>query len=67
MNKDLRSLFVEELSDILSAEAQIIKAVPKMIRHVQSKDPRTAFENHLEQICIHVERLKEIEKILGSK
>jgi Mn-containing catalase len=61
----LRELFIEELQDILSAEGQILKAMPRMIKSVESPALRAAFEIHMEETKAQVERIKEAFQILG--
>src|SRR5947209_113025 len=56
----LRELFVHELKDLYSAENMIIKALPKMAKAASSEELRSAFEEHLEQTTVHVERLQQI-------
>jgi ferritin-like metal-binding protein YciE len=58
--ESLRDLYVDELKDLYSAENQIVKALPKMAKAASSDDLRAAFEKHLEQTRIHVERLEQI-------
>ena len=42
-------LFVEELKDLYSAEKQIVKALPKVAKAVESDELRQAIEEHLVQ------------------
>jgi ferritin-like metal-binding protein YciE len=56
----LRDLWVDELKDLLNAENQILKALPKMVRAAEDDALRAAFEEHLEQTQGHVERLQAI-------
>jgi ferritin-like metal-binding protein YciE len=56
----LDELLEDELKDIYSAETQLIKALPKMVKAAESNDLRAAFEKHLEQTRVHVERIEEI-------
>jgi ferritin-like metal-binding protein YciE len=56
----LKELFVEELKDLYSAENQILKALPKMIKTASSSELKRGFEEHLEQTRGHVERLEKI-------
>jgi ferritin-like metal-binding protein YciE len=56
----LRDLFVEQLKDLYSAENQIIKALPKMIKTASSEELKAAFQEHLEQTKGQVERLDQI-------
>jgi ferritin-like metal-binding protein YciE len=58
--ESLQELFIDELKDLYSAENQIIKALPKMIKNANSDELRGAFEEHLEQTKGHVERLDQI-------
>ena len=61
----LQELFVNELRDILSAENQLVKALPKMAKAATSTELKTGFENHLEQTKNHVQRLQQIFESLG--
>lgn len=60
----LEDLLADELKDLYSAENQLVKALPKMAKGVDSEDLRSAFEDHLEQTRTHVERLERICKQL---
>jgi ferritin-like metal-binding protein YciE len=62
----LKHLYVEELKDLYSAENQMVKALPKMIKAATSEDLRAGFEEHLEQTKRHVSRLEEIFQALGE-
>jgi Mn-containing catalase len=63
----LQELLTEELKDLLHAENQLVKALPKMAKAAKDADLKTAFEDHLEQTKGHVERLKQAFEILGEK
>ena len=56
---DLADLFHDELRDILSAERQLIEALPKMVQKASSDDLRQAFEKHLEQTHVQVTRVEQ--------
>jgi ferritin-like metal-binding protein YciE len=56
----LENLFVSELKDLLSAEKQLIKALPKMAKGAASESLRAAIEEHLEQTKGQVERLEQV-------
>src|SRR5689334_8287013 len=56
----IENLFLHELKDLLSAEKQLVKALPKMAKGATSDSLRTAIEEHLEQTKRHVERLEKI-------
>ncbi|MFO0788832.1 MAG: ferritin-like domain-containing protein [Pirellulales bacterium] len=56
----LENLFVHELKDILSAEKQLVKALPKMAKGATSEALRASIEDHLEQTKEHVNRLEQV-------
>ncbi|MDB4893642.1 MAG: hypothetical protein JWL61_5497 [Gemmatimonadetes bacterium] len=60
----LRDLYVEELKDLWSAENQILKALPKMIRAATHPQLKKAFTKHEKQTRVHVTRLERICKQL---
>ena len=59
----LKDLYIQELKDLYSAENQIIKALPKMVKAATNKQLAVGFKEHFEQTKEHVARL---EKILTS-
>jgi manganese catalase len=63
----LQELLTEELKDLLSAENQLVKALPKMAKAAKDADLKKAFQDHLEQTKGHVERLKQIFEELEEK
>lgn len=56
----LDELYVDLLKDLYSAENQLVKALPKMVKAAGASDLRTAFEEHLKQTKGHVERIERI-------
>jgi ferritin-like metal-binding protein YciE len=56
----LQELYVEQLRDLYSAENQLVKALPKMVKAAQSDALRKGFEQHLAQTKGHVDRLEQI-------
>ena len=64
--KTLSDLFHETLKDIYYAEKQILRALPKMAKKVQSEQLATAFENHRQETEGHVERLEQVFEIIGK-
>ena len=56
----LKELFVHELKDLLSAEKQLTKALPKMAKAATDEGLAAGFEEHLEQTEEHVNRLEKI-------
>jgi ferritin-like metal-binding protein YciE len=63
----LDEVLADELKDIYSAENQLIKALPKMAKAAESNDLQQAFEKHLEQTRVHVQRIEEICNNLSIK
>lgn len=62
----LHESLVEHLRDMLHAEKQLVKALPKMARAAHSQQLKDAFDLHLAETEIHVERLDEILELLGE-
>jgi Mn-containing catalase len=58
--EELQDLLVENLRDLFNAEGQLVKALPKMAEAANSEVLQNAFETHLEETKVHVERLKEV-------
>ncbi len=56
---DLSDLFHDELRDILSAERQLISAMPKMAKMASSQQLKKAFEMHLEQTLTQATRVEQ--------
>ena len=56
----LKDLYIHELKDLLSAERQLIKALPKMAKAATNEDLAAGFEEHLEQTEEHGARLEKI-------
>ena len=56
----LNDLFVYELKDLYSAEHQLIKALPKMVRAADNLQLSNALALHLTQTEEHARRLEEI-------
>jgi Mn-containing catalase len=63
----LQDLIVEEMQDLLHAEGQLVKALPKMVKAAHDPDLKQAFQNHLEETKNQVERLKQAFESLGAK
>jgi Mn-containing catalase len=63
----LNELLIEELQDLLHAEGQLVKALPKMAEAAHHPKLKEAFEKHLQQTENHVQRLKEAFSALGEK
>ena len=63
----LRDLYVEEIKDLYSAENQILKALPRMIKAATHPQLKKAFTRHEKQTRQQVKRLERIAKQLGEK
>lgn len=63
----LRVTFIETLKDTYDAEHQIIKALPKVIKTVETDELREALETHLEETQEHAKRLEQVFEIFDSK
>ncbi|MFN4131404.1 MAG: ferritin-like domain-containing protein, partial [Paracoccaceae bacterium] len=61
---NLEGLFLDTLQDIYYAEHKITKALPKMARAAQSPDLKAAFEKHLSETEIQIERLEQVFEML---
>ena len=55
------------MRDLYNAEKQLVKALPKMAKRASTSELKEAFESHLDETKIHVERLEEIFQALGKK
>ena len=64
--ESLKDLFVDELRDMLSAEKQIVSALPKMAKGANAPELKTAFEEYLAQSKGHVERLTQVFEAVGK-
>jgi ferritin-like metal-binding protein YciE len=62
----LEDLYTDLLKDLYSAEKQLVKALPKMAKNVQSPDLQRAFKEHLRQTEGQVERIERIFSDMGG-
>jgi ferritin-like metal-binding protein YciE len=65
--ESLQELYVDELKDLYSAEKQLVKALPKMVKNATNSELKEAFSNHLDETEGHVQRLEKIFQMLGEK
>jgi ferritin-like metal-binding protein YciE len=63
----LKDVLLDELRDMYSAENQLLKALPKLAKGVNSEELKTLFTSHLEETKGQVERLKQIFEHLEEK
>ena len=57
---NLEDLFLHELRDVLDAERQITKALPKMKKAATSEELKAAFDEHLAVTEVQIERLESV-------
>lgn len=58
--ESLRALYLEQLQDLYSAENQILKALPKIIKATSHSELKNGFQLHEQQTREHVRRLEQI-------
>jgi ferritin-like metal-binding protein YciE len=63
----LQALFVEELRDLLDAEKQLVRTLPKLARKATSESLAVAFREHLEETRGHVNRLEQVFERIGTR
>ncbi len=56
--KDLHELYINQLRMLLSAEEQIVRALPVMIDHATDAELQQAFRTHLGESETHIKRLE---------
>ncbi|MGX9239026.1 YciE/YciF ferroxidase family protein [Pantoea ananatis] len=55
--KSLLDLFIHDLSDVYSAEKQVTRALPKLIRAASDEKLKTVFQQHLNETQVQIERI----------
>jgi ferritin-like metal-binding protein YciE len=65
--ESLEELFLDELKDLYSAEKQITKALPKMVKAATAPMLKDAFQSHLQETNGQIERLESIFEMLNKK
>ena len=58
--KNLRAMFVHELRMMLSAEEQLLRAMPHMVVRATDVQLRHAFQSRLAETELHVKRLEQV-------
>jgi Mn-containing catalase len=64
---ELRELLIGDMQDLLHAEHQLLKALPKMAKAAHEPKLKQAFEKHLEETQGQVQRLEQAFELLGAK
>lgn len=62
---ELHHLFVDQLRDILWAEKQLVKTLPKLASAANDPELEKAFTSHLKETKTHVTRLEKVFEGLG--
>ncbi|HYI93608.1 MAG TPA: DUF892 family protein [Bryobacteraceae bacterium] len=63
----VKELLIEELQDLLHAERQLVAALPKMAAAAHHPKLREAFEKHLIQTEVQIDRLAQAFELLGEE
>ena len=63
----MQELLIDELKDLYSAEKQIVKALPKIIKAVSTPELQEGLSSHLEETKGQATRLEKIGEMLGKK
>ena len=58
--KDFESLYSLQLQYLLSTENQIVNSLQSMIAHASDTQLQQAFQSHLQETELHVERLEQL-------
>ena len=61
----LEDVLHEQVMDLLSAEKQLVAALPKVAQAAHSPELKEAINEHLEETRTHVQRLEEVTGLLG--
>ncbi len=66
-HNDFKALFSDEISDLLSAENQMVVALPIIIHALKNEKLKEALKTHLKETKNQVIRLKKVFSIIGEK
>jgi ferritin-like metal-binding protein YciE len=58
--QNLRDLWINQLRVLLSAEEQIVRALPDLVTHATDEQLRQALRSHLQETEVHIKRLEQI-------
>jgi ferritin-like metal-binding protein YciE len=64
--ESLQDLLIDELKDLYSAEKQIVRALPRIIKAVSATEVQDGLSKHLEETENQVTRLEQIGEIIGK-
>ena len=63
----MHDLMIHQLSDLYSAEKQLVEALPKMVKGANSEELQSALSAHLDETTEQVSRLERVFELLGVK
>jgi ferritin-like metal-binding protein YciE len=63
----MQELLIDELKDLYSAEKQIVRALPKLVKAASSPELQQALQSHLDETKGQVARLEKIGEAVGKK
>src|ERR1700753_2672844 len=64
---NLQKVLILQLQDLLSAEEQLIEALPKMAAAADSSALKQAFQTHLRETKVHKQRLEQGFQLLNQE
>ncbi len=65
--ENLHDAFIHELEDILNAEKQLTKALPRLAKTASDENLKRGFDEHTEQTKNQITRLEKVFQNLGVK
>ncbi len=63
----LNEILIDELRDLYSAENQLVKALPKVVKAISNPEMKQTVKDHLEETKNQVLRLREVFGHIGKK
>jgi ferritin-like metal-binding protein YciE len=63
--KNLKDLLCHEVQALYSAEELLVSGIKRMFAQANNLELKAAFQQHLEETKIHIERLLEVSRILN--
>jgi ferritin-like metal-binding protein YciE len=58
--ENLHALYINQLRVMLDGEEHIVRALPTMKTHANDEQLRDAFQSHLQETEVHIQRLEQI-------
>lgn len=63
----LDALFIDQIQDIYDAEQRLTEALPKMADAANDTQLKNAFQHHLQETEMQVNRLEQVFELIGEK